>query len=160
VSSPPAQNQGPSAETQSPPIENFLATVLVRLLPRSGLPPEMTLLRRGGLVTRPVLNQEHPLTLHVTSEFTALVTFPLVVALFLVTLLWFRREIIRTFCVSKNEEWSQNTSKQRYTKSLALFLNIFNGEPYYLHQSEPVVVFNLFVPRPIISTHSNATTPR
>jgi len=41
----------------------------VRLLPKSGQPPEMTLLRRGGLITpTPVLNQEHPLTQHVTSE--------------------------------------------------------------------------------------------
>jgi len=28
----------------------------------------MMLLRRGGLVTHPVLNQEHPLTLHVILE--------------------------------------------------------------------------------------------
>jgi len=64
----------------------------------------MTLLMRGGLVTLPVLNQEHPLTLHVILEIPPLVTFPLVLALFLVTLFWFRREIIRTFCVSMNEE--------------------------------------------------------
>jgi len=64
----------------------------------------MTLLMRGGLVTLPVLNQEQPLTLHVILEIPPLVTFPLVLALFLVTLFWFRREIIRTFCVSMNEE--------------------------------------------------------
>jgi len=58
----------------------------------------MTVLRRGGLVTFPVLNQEHPLTLHVTLEITRSVTFPLVIALILVTLFWFRRKIARIFC--------------------------------------------------------------
>jgi len=33
----------------------------------SGQPPEKTVLRRRGLVTFPVLNQEHPLIPHVTS---------------------------------------------------------------------------------------------
>jgi len=39
-----------------------------RLLPRSGQPPEITLLRQGEVVNVPVLNQAHPLTQHVTSE--------------------------------------------------------------------------------------------
>jgi len=72
-----------------------------RLLPRSGQPPEMTLLRHRGLVTLAVLNQEHPLSLHVISEIIPFVIFLLVIALFLVTLFWFRCQII---CVSKNEE--------------------------------------------------------
>ena len=38
----------------------------VRLLPRSGQPPEITLLKRGGLVALPGLSQEHPFTLHIT----------------------------------------------------------------------------------------------
>jgi len=57
----------------------------VRLLPRSGQPPEMTLLRRGRLVILPVLNQEHPLTLRVIAEISPSVAFPLVLAFFLVT---------------------------------------------------------------------------
>ena len=38
------------------------------MLPGSAQPPEKTLLRRGGPVNLPVLNQEHPLTRDVTSE--------------------------------------------------------------------------------------------
>ena len=39
-----------------------------RLLPRLGQPPEITLLRQGEVVYVPLLNQEHSLTQHVTSE--------------------------------------------------------------------------------------------
>jgi len=41
---------------------------MARLLPRSGQPPEITLLRHREVVNVPVLNREHPLTQHVTSE--------------------------------------------------------------------------------------------
>ena len=52
----------------------------VRLLPKSGQPLEMTLLRRVGLVTFLVLHQEHPLTLHVTLEIAVELTYPVVMA--------------------------------------------------------------------------------
>jgi len=61
----------------------------------------MLLLRCGGLVALPVLNQEQPLSQHVALEIIPLVICLLIIALFLITLFWFRREII---CVSKNEE--------------------------------------------------------
>ena len=104
-----------------------------RLLPRSGQPPEITLLRRGEIVNVPVLNQEHPLTQHVTSE---IFSFGNITASYNAILVMDGNLVTLELLCSTHVEQSQNTGKllyQMFLFTLKAFQLIVKSLLLYLH---------------------------